>query len=63
MNLPLWIEHRLAECRYALRMIRKTPGVSSVAILSLALDRPGQPHPRAPRHEGRSHDSLALRVE
>jgi predicted permease len=37
MNLPAWIDDRAAECRYALRMIRKTPGVSAVAVLSLAL--------------------------
>ena len=37
MNLPAWIDNRAAEFRYALRMIRKTPGVSAVAVLSLAL--------------------------
>ena len=37
MNLPAWIENRLAELRYALRMIRKAPGTTAVAIISLAL--------------------------
>jgi hypothetical protein len=34
---PAWIDNRAAEFRYALRMIRKTPGASAVAVLSLAL--------------------------
>ena len=37
MNLPVWIDNRAAEFRYALRMIWKTPGISVIAILSLAL--------------------------
>jgi len=37
MNLPAWIDNRASDFRYGLRMIRKTPGVSAVAILSLAL--------------------------
>jgi hypothetical protein len=37
MNLPACMDSLVAEARYALRMIRKTPGASAVAILSLAL--------------------------
>ncbi len=37
MNLPIWLDNRVSELRYALRMVRKTPGVSAIAILSLAL--------------------------
>ncbi|MBZ5495701.1 MAG: ABC transporter permease [Acidobacteriia bacterium] len=37
MNLPVWIDNRAAEFRYALRMIWKTPGISTIAVLSLAL--------------------------
>jgi predicted permease len=37
MNLPVWMENRMADIRYALRMIWKTPGISAIAILSLAL--------------------------
>ncbi len=37
MTLPTWFDHRVAEVRYALRMSRKTPGASAVAVLSLAL--------------------------
>jgi predicted permease len=37
MNLPECMDSLVAGVRYALRMIRKTPGASAVAILSLAL--------------------------
>ncbi len=37
MSLPAWIDNRASDFRYGLRMIQKTPGVSAVAILSLAL--------------------------
>lgn len=37
MTLGTWIDHRAAELRYALRMIRKTPGASAMAVVSLAL--------------------------
>ena len=37
MNLSVWMDNRAAEFSYALRMIRKTPGVSAIAVLSLAL--------------------------
>ena len=37
MNLPIWFDNRVSELRYALRMVRKTPGISAIAILSLAL--------------------------
>ena len=32
-----WIENRAAECRYAFRMIRKTPATTAMAVISLAL--------------------------
>jgi predicted permease len=37
MNLIVWIDNRRAELRYAFRMMHRSPGVSIVAILSLAL--------------------------
>jgi len=37
MNLPLFVETRIAELRYAMRMIRRTPGTTALAIISLAL--------------------------
>jgi predicted permease len=37
VSLPFWIENRIADLRYGMRMIAGTPGISSIAILSLAL--------------------------
>jgi predicted permease len=37
VNLPVWLDNRIADLRYGIRMIIKTPGLSSIAMISLAL--------------------------
>src|SRR5256885_9781510 len=36
-RLGRWVHSRLADCRYALRQLRRNPALAAVAVLTLAL--------------------------